>query len=75
MKWEIKVPSVGESVSSADIESWEKPAGSLVRKGEVVAILETDKASMDIPAEEDGILGIIKAQGGNRPDQARPLAG
>ena len=63
MKWEIKVPSVGESVSSADIESWEKPAGSLVRKGEVVAILETDKASMDIPAEEDGILGIIKAQG------------
>ena len=63
MKFEIKVPSVGESVTSADIESWEKQSGDLVKKGEILAILETDKASMEIPAENDGILSIVKNKG------------
>ena len=60
---EIKIPSVGESVSSADIESWEKNKGDKVLKGEVIAILETDKASMEIQAEQDGILNILKGKG------------
>lgn len=63
MKLEIKVPSVGESVSSADIEKWEKSPGEFVKKGEVLVILETDKASMEIPAEKDGILNILKPKG------------
>ena len=63
MKIEVKVPSVGESVTTADIESWEKKQGDLVKKGEVLVILETDKASMEIPAEQDGRLEILKSKG------------
>ena len=63
MKIEVKVPSVGESVSTADIESWEKQPGDLVQKGEILVILETDKASMEIPAEQKGQLEILKQKG------------
>ena len=63
MKIEVKVPSVGESVSTADIESWEKQTGDLVKKGEVLVILETDKASMEIPAGQEGRLETLKSKG------------
>ena len=63
MKREIKVPSVGESVTQAEIESWEKQEGAIVRKGEILVILETDKASMEIPAEINGKLSIVKKKG------------
>ena len=63
MKHEIKVPSVGESVTQADIESWERQTGDFVKKGEVLAILETDKASLEIAAEADGALAIAKEKG------------
>ena len=63
MKKDIKVPSVGESVNEADIEKWEKQTGDIVRKGEVVALLETDKASLEVPAEQDGQLTILKPAG------------
>ena len=63
MKQEIKIPSVGESVTTADIERWEKPSGAFVQKGDIVAVLETDKASVEIPAEISGRLHILKAGG------------
>ena len=63
MKKDIKVPSVGESVNEADIEKWEKKTGDIVRKGEVIALLETDKASLEVPAEQDGKLTILKPAG------------
>ena len=63
MKLEIKVPSVGESVTEADIDSWEKQTGDLVKKGDILVILETDKASMEMPAEKGGVLSIVKNKG------------
>ena len=62
-KTEIKVPSVGESVNQADIESWEKQNGDMVEKGDILALLETDKASLEIPAEQKGRLTIVKPAG------------
>ena len=63
MKHEIKIPSVGESVATADIECWQKPSGAFVNKGDIIAILETDKASVEVPAEVSGQLHIVKAGG------------
>ena len=63
MRKEIKVPSVGESVSEAEIESWLKQEGDYVRKGDILVILETDKASMEIPAEINGKLSVLKKKG------------
>ena len=63
MKKDILVPSVGESITEADIEKWEKQTGDTVRKGETLALLETDKASLEVPAEQDGKLTVLKPAG------------
>ncbi len=53
---ELKVPSVGESVSTVEIGEWLKQPGDPVAKDETVAILETDKATMELPAPAHGRL-------------------
>jgi len=53
---EVKVPSVGESVTSGVISAWHKKSGEFVNEGEPLFALETDKVSTDIVAEKSGVL-------------------
>ena len=50
MKQEITVPSVGESVTQGILASWLKPAGERVEEGSDLFELETDKATVTVPA-------------------------
>lgn len=59
MKQEIKVPAVGESITEATIGSWTKKSGDFVKRNEVMMLLETDKASVEVVAENDGVLTIL----------------
>lgn len=59
MKQEIKVPAVGESITEATIGSWTKKSGEFVKRNEVIMLLETDKASVEVVAENDGVLTIL----------------
>lgn len=63
MKIEIKVPAVGESITEATIGSWSKKSGEFVKRNEVLLLLETDKASVEVVAEQDGVL-TTSAQNG-----------
>jgi 2-oxoglutarate dehydrogenase E2 component (dihydrolipoamide succinyltransferase) len=67
MLLEIKVPSVGESVSEATLSQWYKKDGDQVRKGELLFVLETDKVTLEIEAEADGALQISKSEGETIP--------
>ncbi len=58
MLLEIKVPSVGESVTEATLAQWYKKDGDLVGKSEPLFVLETDKVTLEIEAEADGVLTI-----------------
>src|SRR5512132_2044277 len=53
---EVKVPSVGESVTSGVVSAWHKKSGDFVNEGEPLFALETDKVSTDIVAERSGVL-------------------
>ncbi len=53
---EVKVPSVGESVTSGVVSAWHKKSGEFVNEGEPLFALETDKVSTDIVAEQSGVL-------------------
>lgn len=64
MKIDIKVPAVGESVTEAVIGSWTKKSGEAVKMNEVILLLDTDKASVEVVAEKDGVL-TISAQAGD----------
>ncbi len=58
MKLEIKVPSVGESVTEALVAEWFKNDGDPVKKDEPLFVLETDKVTLEVVAEADGVLSI-----------------
>jgi len=60
---EIKVPSVGESVFEALVGRWIKKNGEAVWKDEPVCEIETDKITMEINAEADGVLTVLVAEG------------
>ena len=52
----MKIPAVGESISSGVVSVWHKKSGEQVRKGDPLFTLETDKVSTEIVAEADGVL-------------------
>lgn len=56
---EMKVPAVGESITEVTISSWLKKDGDAVRLDEVIAEVESDKATFELPAEATGILRIV----------------
>jgi 2-oxoglutarate dehydrogenase E2 component (dihydrolipoamide succinyltransferase) len=53
---EVKVPSIGESVTSGVVSAWHKKSGEFVNEGEPLFALETDKVSTDIVAEKSGVI-------------------
>lgn len=56
---DIKIPSVGESISEVQISKWHKKVGEWVAKDENLCDLETEKASVQIPAPAAGFLRVI----------------
>lgn len=58
MKLDVKIPAVGESITEAIIGSWTKKSGDYVQMNEVLLLLETDKASVEVVAEKSGVLTI-----------------
>ena len=60
---EIKIPSVGESVTEALLAQWFKNDGDLVINDEPLFVIETDKVTLEVVAEADGVLAITVAEG------------
>jgi 2-oxoglutarate dehydrogenase E2 component (dihydrolipoamide succinyltransferase) len=64
MAVELKVPSAGESISEVVIGIWLKKEGDAVKQDEAIVEIETDKATLEVPAPAAGVLrGITKQQG------------
>ncbi|AUW93966.1 MAG: 2-oxoglutarate dehydrogenase complex dihydrolipoyllysine-residue succinyltransferase [Sulfobacillus thermotolerans] len=61
---QITVPEVGESVTEATVGEWLKKPGDIIKAGDAVVELETDKVNLEITANEDGVLAeILKPSG------------
>jgi 2-oxoglutarate dehydrogenase E2 component (dihydrolipoamide succinyltransferase) len=63
MAIELKIPSVGESVTQVTIAAWLKQDGDYVEMDEAVAELESDKATVELNAEKSGVLKILIEEG------------
>src|SRR4051794_41510750 len=61
---DIRVPTLGESVTEATIGRWFKKAGDAVAVDEPLVELETDKVTIEVPAPSAGVLGEITAKDG-----------
>ena len=60
---ELKVPTVGESISEVTLLKWAKKTGDLVKRDEVIAELESEKATFEMNAEEAGELKQVAKEG------------
>ena len=67
MSISVKVPTVGESISEVTVANWLKKDGDFVEQDEIIAELESDKATFELPAEASGKL-TIKVQAGETVD-------
>jgi 2-oxoglutarate dehydrogenase E2 component (dihydrolipoamide succinyltransferase) len=65
MKYELKVPEVGESITEVTIAQWLKKDGEQVDSETLVCEIESDKASFELPAEKEGVLKILIEEGEN----------
>lgn len=61
---EMKVPSPGESISEVEIATWLVSDGDYVEKDQAIAEVDSDKATLELPAEESGII-TLKAEEGD----------
>ena len=64
---EMKVPSPGESITEVEVASWLVEDGDYVEKDQAIAEVDSDKATLELPAEESGII-TFKAQEGDAVD-------
>lgn len=65
MKVEIKVPSPGESITEVQIARWIKKDGDYVERDEEIAEIDSDKATLSLVAEADGVLKTLVGEGEN----------
>ena len=63
MSVEVKIPAVGESITSGIVSVWHKKSGDFVNAGDALFTLETDKVSTEIAAETSGVLDAIVPEG------------
>ena len=64
MSLEMKVPSPGESITEVEIAQWLVEDGDYVEKDQAIAEVDSDKATLELPAEESGII-TLKAEEGD----------
>jgi len=67
MSYKVKIPTVGESISEVTIATWLKQDGQTVKMDEPIAELESDKATFELTAPQDGIIKILKLKGDTVP--------
>ena len=74
MATEVKVPTLGESVTEATVGQWLKKPGEAVAADEPIVSLETDKVAVDVPAPAAGTMGDIVAKEGDTVEVGALLA-
>jgi 2-oxoglutarate dehydrogenase E2 component (dihydrolipoamide succinyltransferase) len=66
MAIDLKIPSIGESITEVQIAEWLKAEGDAVKKDETVAVIDSEKSTLDLPAPESGRLTKILHAAGER---------
>ncbi len=67
MSIEIKVPVIGESITEVTLVTWHKEDGEFVEEGDILCDIESDKATVELPAESSGVLKRSVEEGSDLP--------
>ena len=64
---EVIMPKMGDAMEEGTLLEWKKQDGETVKRGDVIAEIETDKSNVEVEAEEDGVLHIQAEPGAILP--------
>jgi len=70
----VLMPQIGENLETAFIESWAKGVNEAVTEGEVVCVVETDKALLEIEAPASGVMLKLLYEEGDEAPVLEPIA-
>ena len=73
MKKQITLPDLGEGIDNAEVSEVSVSVGDSVEKNDTLIVLESDKASMEIPAEEAGVVLEVLINPGDEVSTGQPL--
>ena len=65
MAIEILMPALSPTMETGTLATWNVAVGDAVRSGDVIAEIETDKATMEVEAVDDGVLAVILVEAGS----------
>jgi len=74
MSVEITMPQLSDTMSEGVVVKWKKKEGDAVKQGEIVAEVETDKATMEMEAFDAGTLAVIVVKEGGKAGVGKPIA-
>jgi 2-oxoglutarate dehydrogenase E2 component (dihydrolipoamide succinyltransferase) len=74
MTTEVKVPTLGESITEATLGQWLKKPGDAVKADEPIASLETDKVAVEVPSPTDGVIGALVVKEGDTVEVGAVIA-
>jgi len=74
MTTEVKVPTLGESITEATLGQWLKQPGEAVKADEPIASLETDKVAVEVPSPVDGVIGALTVKEGDTVEVGAVIA-
>ena len=63
MKQEIRIPTVAESITEVDISEWRVENGGMITVDDILVVIDSDKASLEMPAEHSGKVEIVVEEG------------
>ncbi|MCO4753335.1 MAG: 2-oxoglutarate dehydrogenase complex dihydrolipoyllysine-residue succinyltransferase [Bacteriovoracaceae bacterium] len=63
MAIEIKIPAIGESITEVTLAGWHVEDGDFVEEGDILADIESDKATVELPAESSGTIKLLAEEG------------
>ena len=77
MPIQVLMPALSPTMEKGNLAKWLKKEGETIKSGDVIAEIETDKATMEVEATDEGTLGriLIPEAGTGRCPTARPAAG
>src|SRR5258706_1795011 len=71
---DVIMPKMGDAMTEGKVVRWYKKSGDVVKKGEPLLEIETDKVNLDLDAEQDGTLGNVAAEAGQMVEVGGVLA-
>jgi pyruvate dehydrogenase E2 component (dihydrolipoamide acetyltransferase) len=74
MPAEINMPQLSDTMTEGTVVKWLKKEGDKVKAGEIIAEVETDKATMEMESFEGGTLAVVLAKEGNKTPVGKPIA-